>query len=168
MINDNASFGINNSEIDKFNQMKQNNESCFIEIPNDYSSKTTNFSNTGLSETTLPNIGNKVMIIETYADYVIKANARDHVRDKWIYDILDGTRETDRVIYRNKYFLLIPSLCSSNVEPIKFHLLCFATNTSIKSLRDLTEENIPLLKYMYKKTMRNMSRHHRSKHSTRT
>ena len=94
---------------------------------------------------------NKVLTFELYSDYLIKANARDKGRDKWIYDVLNGTSESDRVIFRDEKFIMFPPK-RFDEDLSKFHMLSFVTDISIRSLRDLTDEHITLLQHIYSKS----------------
>ncbi|XP_026324530.1 m7GpppX diphosphatase [Hyposmocoma kahamanoa] len=69
---------------------------------------------------------------------------------QWVYNILDGKKEQDRVIYDNKCekegFLIVPDLKWDGVTKETLYLLAIVRRRGIKSLRDLNETHLPLLK----------------------
>lgn len=96
---------------------------------------------------------NKVLVPESYSEYLIKASLRDKGKDKWIFDVLNGTCEADRVVYRDDKFVMIPPKKTDNDDISKFHMLSFVTDKEIRSLRDLTDDHIDLLHYIYSKSI---------------
>lgn len=69
---------------------------------------------------------------------------------QWVYNILEGKSEQDRIIYDNKCdregFVLLPDLKWDGLTKETLYLLAIVRQRGIKSLRDLTEEHLPLLK----------------------
>jgi diadenosine tetraphosphate (Ap4A) HIT family hydrolase len=92
----------------------------------------------------------KKIIRETYKSYLKTLENRDPKKDKWIYNILDGISEQESILYRDEKCIVIPTYMwdSSNVD--KLHILCLPTDTSLRSIRSLTAEHIPLLEHMKK------------------
>jgi m7GpppX diphosphatase len=95
---------------------------------------------------------------ETYEEYCEFIKKRDYEKDRWIYNIIDGISEQDKVIYRDENMIIIPSYKwdSKNIE--KLHILVLPTNKELRSIRDLTIEHIELLKIMKKKTLEQITK----------
>lgn len=74
---------------------------------------------------------------------------------QWVDNILNGTSESDRVVYNDPDsetgFVLLPDLkwdmkCMDNL-----YMLALARKRDILSLRELTHEHLPLLKNILEK-----------------
>lgn len=69
---------------------------------------------------------------------------------QWVYNILEGKTEQDRIIYDNKSesegFVLLPDLKWDGLTKETLYLLAIVRQRGIKSLRDLDETHLPLLK----------------------
>ena len=95
---------------------------------------------------------NKVIIPETQKLYltVTLPYVKENLLKKnfWIYEILEGKRETNKIIYadtdKNNGFFLLPD---PKWDYYKNHLylLAIVNNKDLLSLRDLTHDNLPLL-----------------------
>ncbi len=96
---------------------------------------------------------NKSLNFETYSEYLIKANSRDRGKDKWIFEVLNGKNESDRIIYKDDKFIMFPPRRCDNEDLTKFHMLSFVTDESIRSIRDLTDDHVDLLKHIYTKSI---------------
>jgi m7GpppX diphosphatase len=84
--------------------------------------------------------------LETYVDY--KKNVLPKIEDldkQWVFDIIDGKKEKDQVLYQDDDFVLLPSDKWKNNNILEMRLLAFFTNKKLKSIRDLTGSNIKLL-----------------------
>ncbi len=100
----------------------------------------------------------KKIIKETYQDYLnnMEKYNTDLVRiekSKWIYNIIDGSAEQDKVIYQDTHFVLVANgnwdinnLSEQNLKQI--HLLAIPRDTSLKCIRSLTGQNVTLLEYI--------------------
>lgn len=88
------------------------------------------------------------IIKETYEEYLDFLSKRDIEKDRWIYNIIDGVAEQDKIIYRDLSLIIIPTYTwdSKNIE--KLHILCLPTNTSLRTIRDLSLKDVPLLEHM--------------------
>ena len=95
----------------------------------------------------------KKIIKETYKSYLKTLENRDPKKDKWIYNILDGSSEQESILYRDDKCIVIPTYMwdGNNVE--KMHLLCLPTDTTLRSIRSLTYSHIPLLEHMKRTTL---------------
>nr|XP_026484066.1 m7GpppX diphosphatase [Vanessa tameamea] len=69
---------------------------------------------------------------------------------QWVYNILEGRSEQDRVVYDNKCekegFVLVPDLKWDGLTKETLYLLAIVRQRGIKSLRDLDGSHLPLLK----------------------
>ena len=93
-----------------------------------------------------------VIKLDDYKDYLKFINIDIDKNCKWIYNIIDKNSNVNRILYENKNFVLIKQ---NKMIPNKiktFHLLAFPKDKTIKSIRDLTNEHIPLLKEIVKKS----------------
>ena len=95
--------------------------------------------------------------LETYADY--KKNVLPKIADldkQWVFDIIDGKKEKDQVLYQDDDFVLLPSDKWKNNNILEMRLLAFFTNKKLKSIRDLTGSNIKLLEKVKNKAQTRM------------
>ena len=94
--------------------------------------------------------------IESYEEYKKTVSIRDKQKahlDKWIYDILDGKKEQEKIIYQNDYFLIIHTYVWTNSNNDDLHLLTIPYNKKLRTIRSLNTNYISLLDQMYKKTL---------------
>ena len=94
----------------------------------------------------------KKIIRETYKSYLKTLENRDPKKDKWIYNILDGSSEQDSILYRDDKCIVIPTYMWDSVNIDKLHILCLPIDLNLRSIRSLTNEHIPLLEHMKKVT----------------
>jgi m7GpppX diphosphatase len=95
----------------------------------------------------------KKIIRDTYQDYLKYIKYRDPKKDQWIYNIIDGTSEQELVLYRDDLCIVIPTYVWDGINIDKMHLLCLPTDITLRSIRSLTSEHIPLLEYMKQITL---------------
>jgi diadenosine tetraphosphate (Ap4A) HIT family hydrolase len=86
--------------------------------------------------------------IDTYDNYLEFAKKNIGKDCQWIYDIIDKKSGLDRLLYENKNFILVTEMNMKSDDLKTFHLLAFPKDKSLKSIRDLTKDDIPLLKEM--------------------
>ena len=67
----------------------------------------------------------------------------------WINNILDGVMEQDDILYQDKDFVFMPDLKWDRRSVDTLYCLAIVKDTSLKSIRDLTDKDIPLLKHIY-------------------
>jgi hypothetical protein len=91
---------------------------------------------------------------ETYEQYLVFLSNRDIEIDRWIYNIIDGIAEQDKILFKDDNMIIIPTYIwdSQNIE--KLHILCLPTNKSIRTIRELTKEHISLLESMKQTTLK--------------
>ncbi|CAG9824392.1 unnamed protein product [Phaedon cochleariae] len=91
------------------------------------------------------------MVNETptiYSNIVLPALCEEESNLQWVYNILEHKSETERIVYEDPDpetgFILVPDLKWSG-EVDTLYLLAIVNKHHIKSLRDLTQEHLPLL-----------------------
>jgi m7GpppX diphosphatase len=95
----------------------------------------------------------KKIIRETYEEYIKGLQKRDPNKDKWIYNIIDGTSEQELILRRDESCIIIPTYMWDSVNIDKLHILCLPTDITLRSIRSLTAQHIPLLEHMKKVTL---------------
>lgn len=93
--------------------------------------------------------GDYIVKLDTYNDWIEKINANPEKQCQWIYNIIDNNAEQNRILYQNDNFILItePTMNTDDILNT-FHLLAFPKDKTIKSIRHLTQQHIPLLENM--------------------
>lgn len=88
--------------------------------------------------------------IHTYDDYLEFSQKNIGKNCKWIYDIIDNNNDAnlDRLLLVKKDFVLVKEMHMKDNDINSFHLLAFPKNKEIKTIRDLTRDDIPLLQTM--------------------
>jgi m7GpppX diphosphatase len=99
------------------------------------------------------NFSQKKLIEESYEDYLKFINNYNFAKDKWIYNILDGTAEYDKVLYLDTDILIIPSYLWNGTDISKMHILTMPFDKTLHSIRDLNETHIPLLEKIRDQTI---------------
>lgn len=89
--------------------------------------------------------------LDTYDDYIetiIRKEKNNDTQTTWIYDIIDTNtgNSKNRLLLSHNEFVLVSEMDMKNDDMTTFHLLAFPKDKSIKSIRDLTAEHIPLLR----------------------
>lgn len=64
----------------------------------------------------------------------------------WIDNIFNGIAEQDKIIFKNDEFIIIPTSTWDIKDIQKMHLLVFYQNSNIKTIRDITRDDVPILK----------------------
>lgn len=90
---------------------------------------------------------------ESYEEYVETVKNRDMEKDRWIYNIIDGISEQDKILYRDTTAIVIPTYTWDSKNVDKLHILCFPVDKNIRTIRDLTVEHLALLEHMKKVTL---------------
>ncbi len=88
---------------------------------------------------------------ESHQDYQnLKKRIGPHNLD-WIYNIVDGQKEQEKIIYNSDDFLIIPDYTWKDHEKISdLHVLAIAKNKTLMSLRDIGSCDLDLLKKIRK------------------
>lgn len=95
----------------------------------------------------------KRLVRETYQDYLKYISKRDIEKDRWIYNIIDGISEQDSILYRDELCIIIPTYMWDGKNIDKLHILCLPRDISLRSIRSLRYEHIPLLEHMKNATL---------------
>jgi m7GpppX diphosphatase len=95
----------------------------------------------------------KKIVRESYDDYLKYIVKRDIKKDRWIYNIIDGTSEQESVLYRDNVCIVIPSYTWDGMNFDNLHILCMPTDTSLRCIRSLNGSDIPLLEHMKRVTL---------------
>ena len=97
----------------------------------------------------------KKVVRETYLEYLDFISKRDFKKEQWVYNILDGIAEQDKILYRDEQIVIAPNYtwanangnangnsngngnenAISNTDLTRMYLLVFPTNKSIHSIR---------------------------------
>ncbi|XP_026764908.2 m7GpppX diphosphatase [Galleria mellonella] len=87
---------------------------------------------------------------ELYEKLTLPFIKKEQFNLQWVYNILDGTSEQDRIVHDNKCekegFVLLPDLKWDGLTKETLYLLAIVRQRGIKSLRDLNESHLPLLR----------------------
>ena len=95
----------------------------------------------------------KRIIRESYEDYLKYISKRNIEKDRWIYNIIDGTSEQESILYRDETCIVIPTYTWDGICMDKLHILCLPTDISLRSIRSLNQTHIPLLEHMKRVTL---------------
>jgi m7GpppX diphosphatase len=99
--------------------------------------------------------------VEIYANQVrpYMEAQREAGRLNWVFNILEGRKEQDDIIYKESDdvdgFLLMPDLNWDRKTLTGLHLLGIVVRRDIWSLRDLKKDHLPWLKHMRQKLLEN-------------
>jgi len=72
---------------------------------------------------------------------------------QWVYNILDGKSERERVLFDADNFILMPGPRWDGKVNDSIHILAIIKPRNIRSVRDLKLEHLPLLQNILDKTM---------------
>lgn len=95
----------------------------------------------------------KRIVKETYEEYVEFIKNRNIEKDRWVYNIIDGIAEQDKVVYKDDLIVVVPTYTWDSTNVNKLHMLCMPMDKSLRTIRDLTLENVKLLEHMKKITL---------------
>jgi len=91
---------------------------------------------------------NRKVIQETYEEYLQILQERDLNKDKWIYNIIDGNAEQDKILYRDDKCIVIPTYTWNSHDVNKLHILCIPLDKELRTIRTLDASHILLLQHM--------------------
>jgi len=103
------------------------------------------------------------LVKESYEEYLDFISQRDKEKDRWIYNIIDGLAEQDKILFKDEKIIVIPTYLWDSINIEKMHILCIPTNLSLRTIRDLTSEDIPLLEHMKKISLEQIEKIYRLK-----
>ncbi len=90
---------------------------------------------------------------ETYPEYLENIAKRDFKKEQWVYNILDGIAEQNKILYRDDQIVIAPNYTWDGNDLTKMYLLVFPIDKSLHTIRDLTSEHIGLLEHIKTKTL---------------
>jgi m7GpppX diphosphatase len=67
-------------------------------------------------------------------------------RSQWIYNIIDGAAEQSDIIYMDEDIIIIPTYTWANSDVEKLHVLAIVKDKNLRTIRDLNQSHIELLK----------------------
>ena len=70
---------------------------------------------------------------------------------KWITDILSNCKYNPDILYQDDKFILVRDIIWDGQTNNKIYMLAIPKNSKLRSIRDLTDLDLPLLKYMKNK-----------------
>ncbi|XP_028931606.1 m7GpppX diphosphatase [Ornithorhynchus anatinus] len=87
---------------------------------------------------------------EDYTNITLPYLEAQSLSIQWVYNILDKKAEAERIVYENPDpsdgFVLLPDLKWDQKQVDDLYLIAICHRRGIRSLRDLTEEHLPLLR----------------------
>ncbi|XP_063390197.1 m7GpppX diphosphatase [Cydia fagiglandana] len=87
---------------------------------------------------------------ELYEKLTLPHLEKEQFNLQWVYNILEGKSEADRIVYNNKCetegFVLLPDLKWDGLTKETLYLLAIVRQKGIKSVRDLDASHLPLLR----------------------
>ncbi|KAL3275142.1 hypothetical protein HHI36_019911 [Cryptolaemus montrouzieri] len=108
-------------------------------------------------------VHNLYMVDETpkiYTEVILPQISKDQFDLQWVFNILNHTSESERIVFEDpdaeSGFILLPDLKWGG-EVDTLYLLAICHKKGIKSLRDLNEQHLPLLKNINKKGIETIS-----------
>ncbi len=85
---------------------------------------------------------------ESYKEYCEYIQKRDPSKDQWIYNIISGNNEQDKILHRDEDCIVIPSYTWDAKNVDKLHILSIPNDIKLRSIRDLNHSHINLLKHL--------------------
>ena len=151
---ENVNYKFIPSKVTSFDQIVKNNKTMENDIYEKYEA-TAEISGELIicNDVTKMKHTEKKLIRETYEEYLKTLEKRDPNKDKWIYNVIDGSSEQEHVLYRDEMCIVIPTYMWDSVNIDKLHILCLPTDVKLRSIRSLTAEHIALLEHMKKVTL---------------
>jgi m7GpppX diphosphatase len=95
------------------------------------------------------------LILETpeiYEKVTLPHLAKEQFTLDWVYNILEHKQETEKIIYEDSEFILLPDY-KWNGQKESLYLLAIVTARDIKSIRDLNKSHLPLLENINSKCL---------------
>ncbi len=96
----------------------------------------------------------KKIVRETYLEYLDFISKRDFKKEQWVYNILDGTAEQDKILYKDDSIVILPTYTwVDHTDLSRMYLLAFPMDKKLHSIRDLDGTYIELLELVKIKTL---------------
>ncbi|KRX23073.1 m7GpppX diphosphatase [Trichinella nelsoni] len=101
----------------------------------------------------------RCMVSETADDYrsiTLQYIEKNKLSLQWVQNVLDGTAESERIVYNDPDpevgFVLAPSLRWDGKDVNQLYLTAICRRQNLKSLRDLRAEHLPMLQNIFTKS----------------
>jgi len=92
--------------------------------------------------------------LESYEDYITNIKPEGLKRSRqWVFNIFDGKKEKDKVLYQDENFVLIPDIKWNRKDKWELRVLAFFKNPELNSMRDLTGDHLTLLENVKNKSL---------------
>ena len=95
----------------------------------------------------------KKLVQEDYETYLQTLEKRDHKKDIWIYNIIDGISEQESILYRDDKCIVFINYFWDGKDVDKLQLLCMPVDRNLRSIRSLDESHVSLLEHMKQVTL---------------
>ncbi len=90
---------------------------------------------------------------ETYSEYLDFISKRDFKKELWVYNILDGISEQDKILYKDDSIVIAQNYIWDGKDLSKMYLLAFPMDKKLHSIRDLDGSHVILLEFIKTKTL---------------
>ena len=77
---------------------------------------------------------------------------KNQLNAQWVYNIIDGKSERERILIEADQFLVLPDMMWDGKAAESLHILGLVKSRDIHSIRDLKPEHIPLLRSLLDQT----------------
>ncbi|UJR15991.1 hypothetical protein I4U23_002910 [Adineta vaga] len=77
---------------------------------------------------------------------------KNQLNAQWVYNIIDGKSERERILIENDQFIVLPDIMWDGKANDSLHILGLVKSHDIHSIRDLKPEHIPLLESLLETT----------------
>ncbi len=95
----------------------------------------------------------KKIVQETYLEYLDFISKRDFKKEQWVYNILDGIAEQDKILYKDDSIVVAQNYIWDGKDLSRMYLLAFPMDKKLHSIRDLDGTHIELLEFIKTKTL---------------
>jgi len=95
----------------------------------------------------------KKIVKETYLEYLDFISKRDFKKEQWVYNILDGIAEQDKILYNDERIVVAQNYTWDGKDLSQMYLLAFPMDKKLYSIRDLDGLHIGLLELIKNKTL---------------
>jgi m7GpppX diphosphatase len=90
----------------------------------------------------------KKVVQEDYETYLQTLEKRDHKKDIWIYNIIDGISEQEYILYRDDKCIVFINYFWDGKDIDKLQLLCMPIDRKLRCIRSLDTSHVSLLEHM--------------------
>lgn len=157
-IHNNKKYTFINNNNDWFKNIVYNNDGCEQPFTNDIYEKhnvSINISGELLICNDITKMDDTVRTNhkDTYEEYLLMISMHKICNDKWIYNIIDGLSEQERILYQDNEIIILPNYTWDGIDKEKMYLLTMPKDKTIRCLRSLDSSHLSLLKKIRDKTL---------------